>query len=71
MAAEGQTGRKRTSCSLAESDETNVSLNHSVFQTFFFEGTPKIIALSRGNLVDENTNKEVIFSAWRLLQFYQ
>jgi hypothetical protein len=63
--------KERTACSLAECDETKVSPYHSVSQTIFLVETPKTIALSRGNLAYENINKEVIVSAWRLLQCYQ
>jgi hypothetical protein len=63
--------KERTACCLAESDEAKVSPNHSVSKTVFLGGTPKIIALSRGNLAYENINKEVIVSAWKFLQCYQ
>ena len=63
--------KERTACFLAGCDETKMSPYHSVSQTAFLVGTPKIIAPSRGNPAYENINKEVIVSAWRLSQCYQ
>ena len=50
--------KERTTCSLAESDETKVSPYHSFSQIVFLGGTSKMIAQSRGNLAYENTHKE-------------